>query len=243
MVARRCEVRVGVIAMRGGLFRRRTGRSVADSRGAGLRDRGCATVGRDRSLYEAMELRRFANLEDATRWYLDPAAGGGDDTRELFRLICAGDDAAAERRYQSLVFPSRWWADVTYAQAHYLLRLRRRDRLFALCRQQATLLQPPEPTHEPWQDIRGLADRLQNLIAGRGDRDHDAARLACLLGHAYLAMDYHELGNAAYRDALAIDSSVRVPWENPAPLEYVRQETYGSRVMALRRSPADPASE
>lgn len=172
-----------------------------------------------------MELRRFANLEEATRWYLDPASGGGEDARELFRLVCAGDDAAAEGRYQSLVFPSRWWADVTYAQAHYLIRLRRRDRLFALCRQLAKALKIPESTNDPWQDIHALADRLQALIAGCGVRDHEAATLVCLLGHTYLAMDYHEIANAAYLDALAIDSSVRIPWENPAPLEYVRRET------------------
>jgi hypothetical protein len=187
-----------------------------------------ATVGRNQSSYEAMELRRFATLEEAIRWYLDPASGGGEDARELFRLVCAGDDASAEGRYRSLVFPSRWWADVTYAQAHYLLRLRQRDRLFALCQQLTMALQPPDSTHEPWQDIQAFADRLQALIAGRGVRDHEAARLACLLGHAYLAMDYHEFANVAYRDALAIDASVRIPWENPAPLEYVRRETFDS---------------
>ena len=69
--------------------------------------------------------------------------------------------------------------------------------------------------------------RFLEPFAGRGVRDHEAARLACLLGHAYLAMDYHEFANAAYRDALAIDASVRIPWENPAPLEYVRRETFG----------------
>jgi len=142
----------------------------------------------------------------------------------LFLAICIGDDQRAETLYKAIAYPSRWWANVTYAQGHYLLRLRRRDRLLHLVWQLGLALALPDGTDDPWADLGGIADALESLLREQAGEPQNLSVMYCVLGHARLAMDYHEAANAVYRRSLALDAAVSVPWENMSLLGFLREE-------------------
>jgi len=171
-----------------------------------------------------MELQRFTTLADATARYRSRLAQSPSAVDELFLAICEGNDERAEALYATVEFPSRWWADITYMQGHYLLRLRKRDRLFDLVRNRCPGLDLPAASEDPLNDIGAMCQRIETASVDSGASRRQAAVLHCILGHARLAMDYHEVADAAYRRAMGFDLDVSVPWENMSLTQFVRQE-------------------
>jgi tetratricopeptide (TPR) repeat protein len=170
-----------------------------------------------------MELRRFNNLSEAEAWYRALANGRCGEVDSLFLALCRGEDERAEILYRRTTFPSRWWANVAYAQGHYLIRLRRRDRLIGLAGRLGVDTGLAKTSDDPWADLRTMAQSMEARARASASGPEDAVA-HCLLGHAYLAMDYHELANAAYRSALQLDPFVWVPWENTRLLTFLREE-------------------
>jgi hypothetical protein len=168
-----------------------------------------------------MELRRFNNLSDAEAWYQRRAAAGGESDA-TFLALCRGEDEQAEALYRQTSFSSRWWAEVSYIQGHYLIRLRRRDRLIELARRHGVET-GLNTTDDPWRDLQSIAQELEVRVRAQAG-DPEGPALYCLLGHAYLAMDFHEFANVAYRSAIQLDRSVSIPWENMRLLEFMREE-------------------
>jgi hypothetical protein len=167
-----------------------------------------------------MELRRFNNLNEAEAWYQRRASdGAGADA--IFLALCRGEDEQAQTLYRQTAFPSRWWAEVSFVQGHYLIRLRRRDRLIELARRHGVETEV-NITDDPCKDLESIAQAMK-VRARAAASDQEAAVLYCLLGHTYLAMDYHEFANKAYSAAIQLDCSVWIPWENTRLLEFLRE--------------------
>ncbi len=176
-----------------------------------------------------MELRRFPGLTEAKAHYQRLATERRDAVASLFIALCHGEDERAETMYRQVTFPGRWWADLAYMQGHYLIRLRRRDRLIALASDLEVGAHRWPKTENPWSDLESIAQHIdlqaQAVSATDGARE---SRVRCLLGHAYLAMDFHEWAVASYRAALDLDGAVCLPWENPRLLEFERQRHPGN---------------
>jgi hypothetical protein len=176
-----------------------------------------------------MELKRFHNIEEAREWYLLAAQSPPKGCDAVYLAICEGDEVLAESLYRSIEYRNRWWAELAYMQGHYLIRLRRRDCLVQLVRSAGVQFQLPRLTDDPCADIRSIGELVAEMaIAHLGDREM-AATLRCMLGHAYLAMDYHELAVVEYRRALVTDAGVKVLWENNLLLESCRAAVFVER--------------
>ena len=174
-----------------------------------------------------MELRRFNNLSDAEACYQRVANDRRGAADAIFLALCRGEDERAQTLYHRTTYPSRWWADVVYMQGHYLIRLRRRDRFIELAGRLGVDTGLTNTTDDPWADLHSMAQAMEVRTRARASSPDDAV-LYCLLGHAYLAMDYHESANAAYRSAVQLDRCVSVPWENTVVLEFLREEQAGN---------------
>jgi len=173
-----------------------------------------------------MELRRFNNLSEAEARYWSLANERREVVDELFLALCRGEDERAQSLYRQATFPSRWWADVVYMQGHYLIRLRRRDRIIELAERLGVDTGLSKTTDDPWADICSMAQALETCSRAPA-AGPKAALVHCLHGHVCLAMDFHELANAAYRAALELDRSTWVPWENTRLFESLREECVG----------------
>src|SRR6266699_2973162 len=104
-----------------------------------------------------MELRKFNSLTEAEAWYQRPQGERNTAVHEIFLALCRGDDERAQSLYRETTFPSRWWADITYLQGHYLIRLRRRDRLLELARQLDIDIGLISTSDNPWADLQFMA--------------------------------------------------------------------------------------
>jgi hypothetical protein len=171
-----------------------------------------------------MHLRRFKTLVDAERWYQRAQNVSENSFNEMFLALCRGEDERALALYRKAVFPSRWWVEISYMQGHYLIRLRRRDRLIELAQELHIDTGLNSTTDSPSADLQSIAESIRETAAHMEVGDPLAAVMYCLLGHTYLAMDYDESANAAYRRAIEIDRSVWIPWENTSSLEFCREE-------------------
>jgi hypothetical protein len=176
---------------------------------------------------QRMELRRFHNTTEAEAWYRRRLAGGDSTGYEIFLALCLGEDLQAQRLYGNTEFPSRWWADIAYMQGHYLIRLRRRDRLIHLAGDLG-IDTGVTRTDNPLLDLRSMALAMEARAAQTMSSKPAAAVLYCLLGHTYLAMDAHESANTAYGTAIQLDRSVWIPWENTTLLEFTLDESLNS---------------
>ncbi len=161
----------------------------------------------------------FPTIAEAEAWF--EARLDRDPAAPALLAICRGQERVAEGLYRAASFRNRWAADVAYWQAHYLLYLRRRERLFEQIASLAIGVALPAATADPWTDVRSLARRLEEEIEA-GARP--LAARSYLLGHAYLAIDFHEAAEAAYRAATACDPVHPIPSDNPHLLESVHCE-------------------
>lgn len=168
-----------------------------------------------------MDLQRFSNVTEAERWYENLAGKAGGEA-EILLALCRGEDARAEALYKETSFPRRWWADICYMQGHYLIRLRRRDRLFRLAAELGIDMSLFSTTPDPWTDLESMA-RTMDTRGPEISKQASVATLQCFVGHIFLAMDFHEKAVAAYEKAIALDASVWIPWENTKLLEFSRQ--------------------
>ena len=170
-----------------------------------------------------VQLGLFPTITEARARFLELTRQRQEVSDLIFLWLCRGWDKQAERLYRDATFRSRWWADVVYTYGHYLIRLRRRDRLIALTQKYGVSLSFKGTLGDPWKHLWAMTETLQQY-ARQAENGPDRARMLCLLGHAYLAADLHELANEAYRTALEHDPDVWIRWENMRMLKYLRSE-------------------
>src|SRR5437867_3874227 len=111
-----------------------------------------------------MELRKFNSLSEAEAWYQRPPGDRDSAVDEISLTLCRGDDERAQSLYRETTFPSRWWADIAYMQGHYLIRLRRRDRLIDLARQLDIDI-GLSTSDNPWADLQFMADFIKRYAS------------------------------------------------------------------------------
>jgi hypothetical protein len=170
-----------------------------------------------------MELRRFKTLAEAEARYQRLTIDRGGAADAIFLALCRGDNERAQKLYRRATFPNRWWADVVYAQGHYLIQLRRRDRIIELARSLGVDTGLADTSDDPWKDLRAMAAAMEASARARASGT-EGAILRCLLGHTYVAMDHHESAHSAYHSAVALDRSVWVSWDKTCVLEFLREE-------------------